>query len=178
MGIDVYRWSAKDKDKKYCLYGKLTEKRDYESGVKPLFIHIKKLCYSQFLKRKKEGRKIRFVADGLASYNKGFNKFFRNAALLTYGIPIKAKKRGLKYNNNCIERDHQYNKQRCKSMRSFDKIEEANKILDFFDVHYNFIDKQKIKGKHQTPAEAAGFEYDLGVKYRLLKLIYYAYAEN
>lgn len=61
-------------------------------------------------------------------------------------------------------------------MRGFNKIEEADKILDFFDVHYNFIDKQKIKGKKQTPAEAAGFKFKLGSVFRLLKLINYAYA--
>lgn len=178
MGEDVYRWSAKDNDTKYRLYGKLTKKRDYETGAKPLFMHIKKLFYSQFLKRKDLGMKIRFVSDKLAHYKKGFNKYFRNVAELTHGIPIKAKKAGLKYNNNCAERDHQYNKQRCKSMRGFKKIKEANKILNFFDVHYNFIDKQTIKGKKQTPAQAAGFGKSLGTTYMLLRLINYTYVEN
>lgn len=63
-------------------------------------------------------------------------------------------------------------------MRGFNKIKEANKILDFFDVHYNFIDKQTIKGKKQTPAQAAGFNKSLGITYKLLKLINYAYAED
>ena len=83
-GKDVYRWSAKDKDTKYRLYGKLTEKRDYETGAKPLFIHIKKLCYSQFLERKKLNKKIRFVTDKLAHYKKGFKKYFRNVSDLTH----------------------------------------------------------------------------------------------
>lgn len=141
-------------------------------------MHIKRLCYSQFLEKNKLGKKIRFVTDKLAHYKKGFNKYFRNVAELTHGVPIKAIKAGLKYNNNCVERDHQYNKQRCKLMRGFNKIKEANKILDFFDVHYNFIDNQIIKYKKQTPAQAAGFERDLGTTYKLFKLINYAYAEN
>lgn len=136
------------------------------------------MCYSQFLERKRSSKKIRFISDKLAHYKKGFKKYFRNVAELTHGVPIKAKKTGLKYNNNCIERDHQYNKQRCKLMRGFKKIKEANKILDFFDVHYNFIDRQIIKSKKQTPAQAAGFKKNLGTTYNLLRLINYAYAEN
>ena len=136
------------------------------------------MCYSQFLEKNKSGKKIRFVTDKLVHYKKGFNKYFRNVAKITHGVPIKAKKSGLKHNNNCIERDHQYNKQRCKLMRGFKKIKEANKILDFFDVHYNFIDKQTIKCRKQTPAKAAGFKKNLGTTYRLLKLINYVYAEN
>jgi len=136
------------------------------------------LCYSQFLEKKKLNKKIRFVTDKLAHYKKGFNKYFRNVAKITHGVSIKAKKAGLKHNNNCIERDHQYNKQRCKLMRGFNKIKEADKILNFFDIHYNFIDSQKIKYKKQTPAQAAGFKKSLGTTYKLLKLINYAYAEN
>jgi len=47
-------------------------------------------------------------------------------------------------------------------------------FMTFFDVHYNFIDKQNIKGRKQTPAEAAGFKFELGSMFRLLKLINYA----
>ncbi len=171
MGKDRYRWSAKDKGTKYRLYGCLTSKRDYATGAKPLFKHIKLLCLQQFLGRKKNGRKIRFVTDKLAHYKKGFNKYFRRIALLTHGVPIKAKRKGLKYNNNCIERDHQYNKQCYKTMRGFAILESADAILDFFDAHYNFIDKQKILGKRQTPAEAAGIEIELGDTHHLLRLI-------
>lgn len=177
-GKDCYRWSAKDKGTKYRLYGCLTIKRDYATGAKPLFKHLKNLCLQQFLERKKKGRKIRFVTDKLAHYRKGFNKYFRRIALLTHGVPIKARRNGLKYNNNCIERDHQYNKQRYKTMRGFAKIKAADTILDFFDVHYNFIDKQKIRGKRRTPAEAAEIKIDLGDTHKLLKLIEVAYDEK
>jgi len=177
-GNDVYRWSAKDKSTKYRLYGSLTKKRDYNTGAKPLFGHMKKLFYSQFLERKKAGYKIKFITDKLAAYKKGFNKSFRNIAEHIHGVSIKAKKYGLKYNNNCIERDHQYNKQRYKTMRGFKEIESANNILNFFDVHYNFIDKQIIKGKKKTPAQAAGINNNLGETKYLLKLIEQAYDEK
>jgi len=177
-GKDRYRWSTKDKGTKYRIYGCLTSKRDYATGAKPLFKHIKRLCLQQFLDRKKNGRKIRFVTDKLAHYKKGFNKYFRRIALLTHGVPIKAKRNGLKYNNNCVERDHQYNKQRYKTMRGSAVLESADAILDFFDAHYNFIDKQKILGKRQTPANAAGIKIDLGDTYNLLRFIEVAYDEK
>ena len=56
-------------------------------------------------------------------------------------------------------------------MREFKNLEFANEILDFFDIHYNFIDRQKIRGKLKTPAEAAWINLKLGDKYKLLKLI-------
>lgn len=170
-GKDCYRWSAKDKGTKYRLYGRLTSKRDYVTGAKPLFKHIKQLCLQQFLDRKKSGKKMRFVTDKLAHYRKGFNKYFRRIALLMHGVPIKAKRNGLKYNNNCIERDHQYNKQRYKTMRGFVAVKAADAVLDFFDAHYNFIDRQKINGALKTPAEAAQVSKNLGETKRLLKLI-------
>ena len=177
-GKDCYRWSAKDKGTKYRIYGCLTSKRDYATGAKPLFKHIKNLCLPQFIARKKNGRKIRFVTDKLAHYKKGFNKYFRRIALLTHGVPIKAKRNGLKYNNNCIERDHQYNKQRCKTMRGFAAITTADDALNFFDAHYNFIDRQKIDGKLKTPAEAAWIKIGLGDSHHLLRLIEVAYDEK
>ena len=54
---NVYRWSAKDKNTKYRLYWCLTKRKDYETGAKPLFKHLKKNCYKQFLSRKKAGQK-------------------------------------------------------------------------------------------------------------------------
>lgn len=143
-----------------------------------MFKHIKNVGYSQFLEKKKQGKKITFVSDGLEHYKKGFNKYFYRIAKLVHGIPIRAKKKGLKYNNNCIERDHQYNKQRYKSMRGFVKLESANDILNFLDIHYNFIDKQLINKQLQTPAEAAKIVVGLGDTFKLLKLIEVAYDEK
>ena len=175
---NVYRWSAKDKNTKYRLYGSLTKKRDYETGAKPLFKHLKKNCYEQFLSRKNVQQKIRFVTDKLAAYKKGYNKYFNKTAEITHGVPIACRKYNIKYNNNCIERDHQYNKARYKIMRGFKNLKSANEILNFFDVHYNFIDKQVINKKLQTPAEAAWINKNLGENYRLLKLIEIAYDED
>ena len=63
-------------------------------------------------------------------------------------------------------------------MRGFKNLKSANEILNFFDVHYNFIDKQVINKKLQTPAEASWINKNLGENYRLLKLIEIAYDED
>jgi len=59
----------------------------------------------------------------LAHYKKGHSKFFFNVATLTHGVPIKCRKYGLKRNNNCIERDHQYS-------RKLEKNARGNKDID------------------------------------------------
>src|SRR3989338_5611980 len=138
----------------------------------------KENVYRWNAKDKKQDKKIRFITDKLVHYKKGFNKYFSKVAEITHGVPIACRKYRLKYNNNCIERDHQYNKQRYKIMRGFKNLKSANEILNFFDVHYNFIDKQVINKKLQTPAEAAWINKNLGENYRLLKLIEIAYDED
>ena len=63
-------------------------------------------------------------------------------------------------------------------MRGFKQIKSSDEILDFFDVHYNFVDKQFINKKVQTPAEAAWIHKNLGDNYKLLKLIELVDAEE
>lgn len=143
-----------------------------------MFKHMKKLCYQQFLQNKKKGRKITLITDKLEHYKKGFNKYLRNAAKLIHGVPIAAKKNGLKHNNNCIERDHQYSKQRYKTMRGFNQLKSANHILNLLDIHYNYIDKQKINKKLQTPAQAANIKTNIKNRQMLLNLIKNTYDDN
>lgn len=154
-----------------------SRRRSYEAGAKKLFKGIKKKFYNQFLERKKKDKKIRIITDKLGHYKKGFNKYLRNVAALTFGVPIACIKYGLKRNNNCIERDHQYSKQRYKTMRAHSSYKSADEIYDFLDAHYNFLDEQKLKGekKYRTPAQRAGITLCLPKKYRLLEFIRYAH---
>jgi len=93
---------------------------------------------------------------------------------LKFGVSIKQKKYGYKHNNNCIERDHQYSKDRVKVMRHFNDFDSADDILNFFDIHYNFIDEQKLKHEknYRTPAQRADIKIQLPKRLRLLNFIY------
>jgi transposase-like protein len=160
-------WQAKDNKTKFKFSGNLTN-RGYRKGAYPLFKQIKDRCYEQFLKRKKQGRRIRFVTDGLEHYMRGYKKFFNRGALITHGVPIKAKKEGLEHNNNCMERENARIKQRYKVMRAFKSNESGESILHFLDILYNFT--YVPLNMKTTPAEAAGIKLNLG-RNRLLSLI-------
>jgi len=122
---------------------------------------------------------------------KGFNKFFRNVAKLTHGVPIKAKKAGLEHNNNCIERDHQYSRKLEKNARGHKSIGGVSALFDIGDIYYNYIDKQRLMRKckktkkwipkektWRTPAERAEIKLDTGKRYQLLNLIKLAHVVN
>lgn len=127
------------------------------------------------MEAKKADKKIKFVSDKLEHYRKGFKKYFRNLAILKFGVSIKQKKYGYKHNNNCIERDHQYSKDRTKIMRHFKEFNSADDILNFFDILYNFIDEQKLQKekKYRTPAQRAEIKINLPKRLRLLNFIHF-----
>ena len=116
----------------------------------------------------------------LAHYKKGHTKFFFNVATLTHGVPIKCLKYGLKRNNNCIERDHQYSRKLEKNARGHKSFEGTNALFNLGDVYYNYINKQKLANEimWRTPAERAGIKIDLGNKYQLLNLMKMAYPKD
>lgn len=123
---------------------------------------------------------MNFTSDKLAHYRKGYNKYFRNVATLTHGVPIGCKKHGLTRNNNCIERDHQYSRAMEKNCRGHKSLEGISGLLDVGDAYYNFIDKQKLKREKtwKTPAQRAKIGIDLGANYQLLTLIKMAYPKD
>jgi len=83
---------------------------------------------------------------------------FGKIAKLRFGIPIKAKKNGLKHNNNHIERYNGKIKDRIKTMRGgFGSFEGARAFMNLNHIIHNFVNPhQQLKGK--TPAEAAEIE--------------------
>ena len=161
--IKFYRWVSKDRKRKFRINAFSSRKRSYEQGTKKVCADIKKRCYDQFLEAKKKGRKFNFTSDKLEHNRKGFKKFFDNVATLTFGVAIKCKKYGLKRNNNCIERDHQYSRALEKNSRGHKDFEGISALFDVGDVYYNYIDKIKLK---------------LGDKYQLLSLIKMPYTED
>ena len=117
-----------------------------------------------------------FVCDGFENYKNAFNKLFYRVAKLQFGIPIKAKKAGLKYNNNPIERYNGKLKDRIKSIRSgFCSFKGAESFMNLRHIIHNFVNPhQQLNGK--TPAEKAGIKLKLG-RTKLIGLIKYM-AEN
>jgi len=93
-------------------------------------------------------------------------------AKLRFGVPIKAKKGGLKHNNNSIERYNQDIKDRIKTMRNFFSFRRAGHFLNLKHIIHNFVNPHMgLKGK--TPAEAAEIDLKLGRRklYKLIKLM-------
>ena len=156
-----------------------------------MYIDLKKRFYNQFLDAKKQKKKFNFTTDKLAHYKKGFTKYFFRVATLTHGVSIKRKRYGLKRNNNCIERDHQYSRKLEKNARGNKDIEGISALYDIGDVYYNYIDKQRLmkrdrktkrwmpkEKKWRTPAERAKIKVELGERFQLLEFIKHAHAED
>ena len=114
---------SKDRITKYRINTFSSRKRLYQHGPEKIYKNIKDRCYPQFLRAKKNGKKMNFTTDMLAHYKKGYKKYFHNVATLTHGVPIGCKKYGLTRNNNSIERDHQYS-------RAMEKNSRGHKDLD------------------------------------------------
>ena len=140
---------------------------------------IKITCYNQIVERYKQQRNkpknkrklIIFVCDKFENYRTSFNKLFYRVAKLRFGIPIKAKRNGLKHNNNHIERYNQEIKDRIKIMRNFGSDKGAENFLNLKHIIHNFVNPHmQLKGI--TPAEAAGINLKLGRR-KLLNLIGY-----
>ena len=120
--------------------------------------------------KKKGKKKIKFVSDKLAHYKTTHSKLFRNVTDINHGIPIKAKQKGLKYNNNVIECEHPAVNERLKQMKGVDDIDFVERVLHLKDIMDNFARKRNRKNK--TPAELAGISLDLG-RNKTLGLIYF-----
>ena len=110
-GKDHYDLNCIDHITKYVTAHLFVEKRTLQK-CKEFLSQIKFTCYDQMLeiynkeklKPKKNRKLITFVCDKFGNYKAAWSILFARATKLTFGIPIKAKKAGLKYNNNHIER--------------------------------------------------------------------------
>ena len=154
------------------------EKRTVNKCIKFLR-QIKITCYKQILEKynqeknkpTKKRKLIVFVCDKFENYKTAFNKLFYRVAKLRFGISIKAKRGGLKHNNNHIERYNQEIKDRIKIMRNFGSDKGAEYFLNLKHLIHNFVNPHmQLKGN--TPAEAAGIDLRLGRR-KLLNIIKY-----
>ena len=141
---------------------------------------IKITCYGQILEiykkekhKPKEKRKlITFVCDKFGNYKSAWSILFARVTKLTFGVPIKAKREGLKHNNNAIERYNGKIKDRTKTMRGeFDSFEGAEAFMNLKHIIHNFVNPHQQLGG-STPAEAAEIKLPLK-RNKLLNLIKY-----
>ena len=176
-GEDCYDLNCIDSKTKYVLAHLFVDKRTEDNCVRFLS-QIKSTCYTQILTKyyvkKFAGidKRIVFVSDKFYNYKNAFNKLFYRVAKLQFGVPIKCKRYGLKYNNNPIERYNGKLKDRMNARRGeFKSFEYAEAFLNLQHVINNFVNPhQQLKGK--TPAEKAGINLKLG-RNKLLILIEY-----
>lgn len=175
--MDHYDLNVIDHITKYITAHLFVDRRSLENCVEFLS-QIKNTCYEQILevhkkekhKKMKKRKLITFVFDGFSNYKNAWSKLFRRVTKGIFGISIKAKKGGLKHNNNHVERYNGKIKDRIKIMRGgFGSFEGAEAFMNLKDVIYNFVNPhQGLEGK--TPAEAAGIKLKLG-RNKLLGLI-------
>jgi len=178
-GDDCYDLNILDHITKYTTAHLFVDKRGLENCVKFLQ-QIKENCYDQILeryfsekhKKAKDRLLIKFVFDGFANYKSAWSKLFYRVSNGVFGISIKLKNKGVKHNNNPIERYNGSIKDRIKIMRGgFGSFRRAEAFMNLKDVIYNFVNPhQSLNGK--TPAEAAGIKLDLG-RMKLFGLIKY-----
>ena len=178
-GKDHYDLNCIDHITKYVSAHLFVEKRTLEK-CKEFLGQIKITCYDQILdiynkerhKPKKKRKLIIFVSDKFWNYKSAWSILFGRVTKLTFGTPIKAKKAGLNYNNNHIERYNGKIKDRTKTMRGdFESFEGGEAFMNLNHIIHNFVNPhQQLKGK--TPAEAAEIFIPLK-RNRLLSLITY-----
>ena len=99
------------------------------------------------------------IKDGLGSYDEAFKKeFWTRENPRTKNIrSVSVRKDGL---NQKVERLNGIVRDREFVMRGMDHAESAQKLVDAFRIHYNFVrNHNSIK---KTPAEQAGIKLDLG----------------
>ena len=123
-------------------------------------------------KKVKDRLLIKFVFDGFANYENAWSKLFYRVSNGIFGISIKLKNKGVKHNNNHIERYNGSIKDRIKVMRGgFGSFKGAEAFMNLKDIIYNFVNPhQSLRG--ETPAEAAEIKLKLG-RNKLLGLIRY-----
>lgn len=99
------------------------------------------------------------VHDGLRTYQDAFNKeyHFQNGKRIKEVRSVSVRHNGL---NQKVERLNGIMRDREKIMRGMDHKDSAQKTIDAFRIHYNFIREHgSIK---KTPSEEAGIKLDLG----------------
>ncbi|MGI0046468.1 MAG: IS6 family transposase [Nitrosotalea sp.] len=141
-------WNMMDNTTRFWISSKVSQRREIEDA-RAVFQDAKR----------KTPTPIAIVHDGLQSYNDAYNsEYYTKKGKQVKNIrSVSVRHKGL---NQKVERLNGIFRDREKVMRGMDHKESAQKTIDAFRIHYNFIrEHSSIK---KTPAEQAGIKLDLG----------------
>lgn len=141
-------WNMMDNTTKFWISSKVSQRREVEDA-RVVFQDAKR----------KTPKPIAIVHDGNPSYNEAYWKeYYTMGGKRVKNIrSISVRHKGL---NQKVERLNGVMRDREKVMRGMDHAESAQKTIDAFRIHYNFIRNHSAIGK--TPAEQAGIKLSLG----------------
>ncbi|MGI0086465.1 MAG: IS6 family transposase [Nitrosotalea sp.] len=141
-------WNMMDNTTRFWISSKVSQRREV-NDARAVFQDAKS----------KMPKPLAIVHDGLPSYNEAFWKeYYTMESPRTRNIrSVSVRHDGL---NQKVERLNGIFRDRERVMHGMNSAESAQKIIDAFRIHYNFIRKHGSIGK--TPAEQSGIKLDLG----------------
>jgi transposase-like protein/predicted nucleic acid-binding Zn finger protein len=141
-------WNMMDNTTRFWISSKVSQRREVEDA---------RAVFQDAKSKTPKPRAI--VHDGLKAYNEAFAKeYYTSVNPRTENIrSVSVRHNGL---NQKVERLNGIFRDREVVMRGLDHKESAQKTIDAFRIHYNFVrEHNSIK---KTPAEQAGIKLDLG----------------
>lgn len=156
-------WNMMDNTTKFWISSKVSQRREVEDA-RAVFQDAKR----------KTPKPLAIVHDGLMSYNEAYwREYYENKGPRVQNVrSVSVRHEGL---NQVVERLNGTFREREKVMRGMDHKESAQKLIDAYRIHYNFIRNHSGIGK--TPAEQAGIKLDLGEN-KIESLIKLATSQN
>ncbi len=141
-------WNMMDNTTRFWITSKVSQRREVEDA-RAVFQDAKS----------KTPKPIAIIHDGLHSYNEAFEKEYHTmASPRTRNIrSVSVRHKGL---NQKVERLNGVFRDREVVMRGMDHKESAQKLIDAYRIHYNFV--RNHGSIDQTPAEKAGIKLELG----------------
>jgi len=141
-------WNMMDNTTKFWISSKVSQRREVDDA-RAVFQDAKF----------KMPKPLAIVHDGLPSYNEAYWKeYYEMEGKRVQNIrSVSVRHQGL---NQTVERLNGIFRDREVVMRGMDHRESAQKLIDAYRIHYNFIRNHGSIGK--TPAEQAGIKLELG----------------
>jgi transposase-like protein len=141
-------WNMMDNTTRFWISSKVSQRREIEDA---------RAVFQDAKRKTPKPRAI--VHDGLKAYNEAFAKeYYTSTNPRTENIrSVSVRHNGL---NQKVERLNGVFRDREVVMRGMDNKDSAQKLIDAYRIHYNFIRNHGSIGK--TPAEQAGIKLSLG----------------